>query len=137
MKHTSKSSLLQECTFNKKRSSTSLLVSVKTIGRLWYCKPCCARWFVTFDGQECSSPAQIDQIMTNYEIDDKSWSPFTFRGICRINRSGNIKVALRLGPCNGTGNGIKKESKDPDTGEKVVTNSIIIEEVENFRWIHV
>uniref|UniRef100_A0A7M5XEJ2 CTHRC1 C-terminal domain-containing protein n=1 Tax=Clytia hemisphaerica TaxID=252671 RepID=A0A7M5XEJ2_9CNID len=125
------SGLIKECTFNKKHSTTSLLVSVKTSARIHEdpCSLCCARYYVTFNGHECS-PVPIDQAITlNDSKDNWDWIPFTIRGICKLNHySGNIKVGLNVGQCG------SKASVDPDTGNgDFVTSSIIIEEVENVK----
>ena len=51
------------CLFNKTDAASSLRVTYNGILRITSCTDCCMRWFVTLNGQECSSPAPIDAII--------------------------------------------------------------------------
>ena len=91
---------------------------------MYTCQVCCSRWFVTFDGQECESE-KIDQVIET-AIGSKDWTPLTVRGMCQLQKKGQIKIALNVGTCIGK----KQNGNEPDTGYGV-TSRIFIEEVES------
>lgn len=83
---------------------------------------CCARWFITFDGVECS-PIPIDGIAYHRDNEDVV-RPHVFTGYCKIQkRNGTVDVALNVGACPGITHG------NPLTGWESSTR-IIVEEVE-------
>lgn len=91
------------------------------------CSECCGRWFITFNGEECSDPAPIDGVVhslnaTSVNIHRSS----TITGLCSGTRSGPLAgnqsytVLLNLENC-GTNN------LNAYTGFEGVT-SMVIEE---------
>ncbi|CAH3132526.1 unnamed protein product [Porites lobata] len=48
--------LLQDCSLNKTKDDTALLVVFQGNFYLTGCGGCCKRWFITFNGAECSAP---------------------------------------------------------------------------------
>ena len=63
----------------------------------------CKRWYVTFDGEECKAPVQLDAVIL-LELDDNLHRPGTIDGHCLINKKGLINVEYRIGNCPGYGN---------------------------------
>lgn len=57
------SSDVQECTFTKLRSDSSLRVLFSGSLRLKCKTACCQRWYFTFNGAECSGPLPIESIV--------------------------------------------------------------------------
>nr|XP_039249022.1 collagen triple helix repeat-containing protein 1-like [Styela clava] len=96
---------VQTCTFNKKRSHTSLKVG-------WYgstrilCKAgaaCCNRWYFTFNGGECTTPQPIDGLIF---VDDNNSTINIHRsmsvvGVCSDIPSGAVDVGFWIGTCEG------------------------------------
>ena len=90
--------------------------------RLYKCSNCAARWFVTFDGQECK-PAPID---ASIYISDQKLNlhrPAVIGGHCKISKSGSVNVAFNVGELSGLKTG------DAFTGWRSSVR-IYIEEVE-------
>lgn len=54
---------VQECTFTKLRSDSSLRVLFSGSLRLKCKTACCQRWYFTFNGAECSGPLPIESIV--------------------------------------------------------------------------
>lgn len=85
------------------------------------CTRCCARYFITFDGQECQ-PIPIDGIIwmkDNHQI----YRPNSFGGYCETKNNGTVTVALNIGKCSSYPSGNTYTGFDSAT-------RIIIEEVE-------
>lgn len=57
------SSDVQECTFTKLRSDSSLRVLFSGSLRLKCKTACCGRWYFTFNGAECAGPLPIESII--------------------------------------------------------------------------
>ena len=55
--------LLQDCQFTKTKDDTALRVVYKGNLYLGGCGNCCKRWFITFNGAECSGPLPIDAVL--------------------------------------------------------------------------
>ena len=97
-------SLLQECTFNKLTSDTSLKVSFQ--GNLRVSGNAkCNRWYFKINGNECSRPATIEALVFN-----RWWSGNTnndqlhhrsFEGYCENIPQGAVRVELWVGKCSG------------------------------------
>ena len=56
------------CTLNKTTNTSSVRVAFNGNLRLTNCMNCCARWFVTLNGQECTSPAPIEAIIYSADV---------------------------------------------------------------------
>ncbi len=95
--------------------------------RIFNCDKCCARWFITFDGAECS-PVPIDVVVymkngTGTRLKDLH-RPRVIFGHCKIQKKGTVSVALNVGNCAGY-----KNVAYPHTGWNSATR-IYIEEIE-------
>ena len=116
-------SLLQECTFNKLASDTSLKVSFQGNLRVKG-NGMCNRWYFKFNGNECSGPMTIEAAVYN---DWSSGNAYlyhhrSFEGYCENIPQGAVRVELWVGQCGGQTLG------DAYTGWDSVSR-IMIEEV--------
>jgi len=111
---------ISECSFIKKNSNTHLRVVYQGNMRV-ITSGTCSRWFLTFNGAECSMP--IDTAVYS----GGAWNIIrtaTIEGYCSGISKGSVNVALNVGPCGGgysPGNAY--------TGWNSVSR-IIVEEVE-------
>ena len=118
----------QECSFKKHSKETYLKVQVTGSLRNYNfnCAGCCKRWYITFDGGECS-PVPIDGIVFiahgAVPLQHDLHHVRTFSGHCQINRTGMIKVGLSIGDCAGV------KAGDGMTGWKSSTR-IYVEEIQ-------
>ncbi|XP_066921674.1 collagen triple helix repeat-containing protein 1-like isoform X2 [Clytia hemisphaerica] len=112
--------LLKDCKFNKSQTDSYLMVSISSNIRQGKNKAC-SRWFVTFDGNECS-PYPIDHLYYRSTAND-DYIPFTLKGVCKINKSGVVSVGFNVGKCSGF-----DSLGDVYTGWNQVTR-IVIEEL--------
>ena len=118
-------SLLQECTFNKLASDTSLKVSFQGNMRV-NGNNRCNRWYFKFNGNECSGPMTIEALVYNRwssgntNIDQLHHR--SFEGYCENIPQGAVRVELWVGKCIGETLG------DAYTGWNSVSR-IMIEEV--------
>ena len=112
----------QDCQFIKIKDNTTLHVVFQGNIYLGSCNTCCKRWFITFNGAECSGPLPIDAALwiRNSNIDDHRHG--AIEGYCDNIGKGNIRVGINIGNCPGYGN------SDGHTGWKSVSR-LIIEEV--------
>lgn len=98
--------VVRTCSFKKKSSNTYLQVVVTTSTRIYNCDGCCMRWFVSFDGRECS-PVPIDVVVYMYKGKggrlDNLHRPRVIRGNCLVKKTGLINVQLQVGKCRGYG----------------------------------
>ncbi len=65
--------------------------------RIASCDNCCKRWFITFDGTECS-PVPIDGVLymqTGKTINNHR--PQVILGRCKIQKKGTVNIALNVG----------------------------------------
>ncbi|XP_068673249.1 collagen triple helix repeat-containing protein 1-like [Montipora foliosa] len=54
--------LVKDCLFKKAKDDTALRVVYQ--GNLYInCDKCCKRWFITFNGAECSGPMPVDVVL--------------------------------------------------------------------------
>jgi len=117
--------LIKECVFNKKSDKTGLRVFWNGALRLYNCHACCRRWYFTFDGDECSSPAAIDGVvyMNRGEGGTKNLHRVRqIEGVCEKVHKGAVRVGFWVGNCVGYG------SADAETGWNSVSR-IYVEEV--------
>ena len=73
--------------------------------RIWSCDNCCKRWFVTFNGAECT-PVPVDVVVYMYNEDGKLGNlhrPRVIIGHCKIPKSGKVTVGFNIGNCPGFG----------------------------------
>ena len=78
----------------------------------------CNRWFLTFNGAECSTPIDT-MVYSEGEVSVKT----SIEGYCPGISKGHVKVGLNVGSCTGYTGG------DAHTGWDSVSR-IIVEEVE-------
>lgn len=86
------------------------------------CDSCCKRWFVTFNGAECSGPLPIDVVLWIRNKDEDNHRPGAIEGYCENIHKGRIRVAINIGNCPGY------RDSDGYTGWNSVSR-LIIEEV--------
>ena len=59
---------------------------------------CCRRWFITFNGQECSSPTPIDAVIYA-DVAVNVHRPGTLDGFCENIPKGRVVVGVSVGDC--------------------------------------
>ncbi|XP_065843106.1 collagen triple helix repeat-containing protein 1-like [Oscarella lobularis] len=96
--------LIQECVFKKRQSSTALKVAYAASIRV-YCpgSKCCGRWYITFNGAECSGPMTIEGLVYLSSTNDNPHRHRQIEGFCENIPSGSIRVAVHVGNCHGYG----------------------------------
>ena len=92
------------------------------------CDKCCKRWFITFNGAECSGPMPIDAALWIRNRDEDNHRPGAIEGYCENIHKGRIRVAINIGNCPGRGD------SDGYTGWNSVSR-LIIEEVPKPQWL--
>ena len=96
-------SLLQECTFNKLTSDTSLKVLFQGNMRVRG-DDRCNRWHFKFNGNECSGPMTIEASVYNYwpsgNINHNQLHHRSFEGYCENIPQGAVRVELWVGQCS-------------------------------------
>ena len=96
-------SLLQECTFNKLTSDTSLKVSFQGNLRV-NGNGMCNRWYFKFNGNECSGPMTIEALVYNRWSSGNTNNDLlhhrSFEGYCENIPQGAVRVELWVGKCN-------------------------------------
>ena len=96
--------LIKSCSFKKKKNYTSLKVVVSCDMRVSGCDKCCKRWYVTFNGKECS-PIPIDGVI--YLMKGTGFNnhrPHGIRGHCQNIMAGTVNIGFYVGNCYGYGN---------------------------------
>ena len=98
----------QDCVFEKRSDSTSLRVYWSGQLRIYNCDACCRRWYFTFNGVECSTPAAIDATVYMYKGSgsrkDNLHRPRHVEGVCDKIHKGKVRVGFWVGNCAGYGN---------------------------------
>ena len=113
--------ILQDCVFDKRKDNTALRVVYQ--GNFFlHCNNCCKRWFITFNGAECSGPLPIDVVWWMASASQHSHKPGSIEGYCDNIHKGKIRVGINIGNCPGYGN------SHGETGWNSVSR-LIIEEV--------
>ena len=112
----------QDCTFVKTKDNTTLYVVFQGNINVGGCSGCCKRWFITFNGAECSGPLPIDAALWIRNSNTDDFRHGAIEGYCDNIRKGNIRVGINIGNCPGYGNSNGK------TGWMSVSR-LIIEEV--------
>ncbi len=95
--------ILQDCVFDKKREDTFLRVVYQGNIYLGGCGSCCKRWFITFNGAECSGPLPIDAAIWIRNADEDNRRPGAIEGYCDNIHKGKIRVGINIGNCPGYG----------------------------------
>ena len=112
----------QDCQFIKIKDNTTLHVVFQGNIYLGGCGSCCKRWFITFNGAECSGPLPVDTAVWIPNSNSRDFRHGAIDGYCDNIRKGNIRVGINIGNCPGYGN------SDGHTGWMSVSR-LIIEEV--------
>ena len=93
--------------FKKKSSKTYLKVLVSSNMRIYNCNACCKRWFVTFDGKECTPVAIDGAVYMHAGAGNRIKNlhrPRVITGHCKVSKNNQVNVALNVGNCHGYGN---------------------------------
>ncbi|XP_078367967.1 uncharacterized protein LOC144651823 isoform X1 [Oculina patagonica] len=117
--------LIKECVFNKSSDKTGLRVFWNGPLRIHNCHGCCRRWYFTFNGAECSAPAEIDGVVYMVHGDGSKKNLHRVRqieGVCEKVYKGIVRVGFWVGNCRSYG------SADAYTGWNSVSR-IYVEEV--------
>ena len=72
--------------------------------RLLGCNTCCKRWFITFNGAECTGPLPIDAVVWNAKSDQDIHRLGFIKDYCNNIHKGRIRVGINIGNCAGYGN---------------------------------
>ncbi|KAL9986555.1 hypothetical protein ACROYT_G000722 [Oculina patagonica] len=113
--------LIKDCVFEKKKGDTALRVVYQ--GNFYmYCDNCCKRWFITFNGAECSGPMPIDAVWYMRSSSQRTFKLGAIEGYCNNIHKGKIRVGINIGNCPSFGN------SDGHTGWNSVSR-LMIEEV--------
>ena len=95
---------LQDCVFDKRKDDTALRVVYQGTIYLGGCNSCCKRWFITFNGAECSGPLPIDVFWWIPSSNQNTHKPGSVEGYCDNIHKGKIRVGINIGNCPGYGN---------------------------------
>ena len=116
--------LIKSCSFKKTKANTSLRVVVSSNLKIFNCDHCCKRWYVAFNGRECS-PVPIDGVVYMWKGRGTRnlHRPRVITGHCQNIAAGTVNVGFYVGNCAGFGNA------DAGTGWNSATR-IYIEEKE-------
>ncbi|KAL9986634.1 hypothetical protein ACROYT_G000805 [Oculina patagonica] len=116
--------LIKDCVFDKKKDNTALRVVYQ--GNLYLlCNHCCKRWFISFNGAECSGPLPIDVVWWMKNNNYPTYKPGSIEGYCDNIHNGKIRVGINIGNCPGYGD------SNGYTGWNSVSR-LMIEEVPRF-----
>lgn len=96
--------LIKDCQFTKTRDDTALHVVFQGNIYLGGCGNCCKRWFITFNGAECSGPMPIDAALWIRSSGEDNHRPGAIEGYCNNIHKGKIRVGINIGNCAGYGN---------------------------------
>ncbi|XP_078371181.1 collagen triple helix repeat-containing protein 1-like isoform X3 [Oculina patagonica] len=95
--------LIKDCVFNKTKDDTALRVVYQGNIYVGYCGGCCKRWFITFNGAECSGPVPIDAVIWIRNKDEDNHRHGAIEGYCDNIHKGKIRVGINIGNCPGYG----------------------------------
>ncbi|XP_078371439.1 collagen triple helix repeat-containing protein 1-like isoform X1 [Oculina patagonica] len=85
--------LIKDCVFDKKKGDTALRAVYQ--GNFYMnCYGCCKRWFITFNGAECSGPLPIDVVWYVAYNKQHSHKPGAIEGYCQNIHKGKIRVGI-------------------------------------------
>ena len=114
----------KDCNFVKHYANTSLHVYFAGNLRIHGCNGCCSRWYFTFNGNECSSPATIEGAL--YMQTGKNQNILRHRhieGHCNDIPKGKVRVGFWVGKCK------TYNSADAFTSGLYTVSRVFIEEV--------
>ena len=94
----------QDCQFTKIKDNTTLRVAFQGNIHVGGCSGCCKRWFITFNGAECSGPLPIDAMLNILNSNAADYRHGAIEGYCHNINKGNIRVGINIGNCPGYGN---------------------------------
>ena len=114
--------IVQDCVFDKRKDDTALRVVYQGNIYLAGCNNCCKRWFITFNGAECSGPLPIDVVWWIPSSSERTHKPGAIEGYCDNIHKGRIRVGINIGNCPSYG------GSNGHTGWNSVSR-LIIEEV--------
>ncbi|KAL9986639.1 hypothetical protein ACROYT_G000810 [Oculina patagonica] len=114
--------LIKDCVFNKQKDATALRVVYQGNFYVGGSSGCCKRWFITFNGAECSGPVPIDAVNYIRHSSQNNHRHGAIEGYCDNIHKGKIRVGINIGNCGGYGNA------DGETGWNSASR-LIIEEV--------
>ncbi|XP_078371229.1 collagen triple helix repeat-containing protein 1-like isoform X1 [Oculina patagonica] len=95
--------LIKDCVFNKKKDDTFLRVVYQGNILVGNCGGCCKRWFISFNGAECSGPLPIDATIWIANAGENNHRPGAIEGYCNNIHKGKIRVGINIGNCPGYG----------------------------------
>ena len=122
------------CGITKKSATSTLKITFNGNLRITGCTQCCARWFVTIDGYECSSPGPIEGVVYSVNGSDVNiHRSSVISGICTSTTAGAISAGRRIallnvGACAGF-----NETFNVYTGFSTVS-TFTIEEIPECEW---
>jgi len=93
--------LVNGCSFNKLFDKTALKVSYQGNIRV-YSQSACNRWFLKFNGSECTSPMPIDLVLYNYwpgRSVANIHRPTFLEGYCENLPRGAVRIEVWVGKC--------------------------------------
>jgi len=96
--------LIKDCVFDKRKGDTALRVVYQGNFYLGGCNGCCKRWFITFNGAECSGPLPIDVVWWMASSSQHTHKLGAIEGYCDNIHKGKIRVGINIGNCAGSGN---------------------------------
>ena len=96
--------LSQDCQFTKHRDDTALRVVYQGNIYLGSCGSCCKRWFISFNGAECSGPMPIDAALWIRSSGVDAHRHGAIEGYCDNIHKGKVRVGISIGNCAGYGN---------------------------------
>ncbi|XP_072015078.1 collagen triple helix repeat-containing protein 1-like [Amphiura filiformis] len=93
------------CDFTKEYDDTSIYVSMSTNMRVAYTNGACCRWYMKFNGNECSDPDKIEAVTyaAGYGVSYNLHRPRVLVGYCDGIAAGSVAVTFWVGTCNGYG----------------------------------
>ena len=83
----------------------------------------CNRWYLTFDGAECTKPATIDGLVYVASTNENPHRHRHIEGYCDQVPKGHVRVGFWIGRCGSLNLG------NAETGWSLVVSRIVIEEV--------
>ncbi|KAL9986564.1 hypothetical protein ACROYT_G000732 [Oculina patagonica] len=94
--------LIKDCVFEKKKGDTALRVVYQ--GNFYLgCSKCCKRWFISFNGAECSGPLPIDVTWWMRSSSQSNHKLGSIEGYCDNIHKAKIRVGINIGNCPGYG----------------------------------
>ena len=96
--------LLKDCWFTKTKDDTALRLVYQGNFFLRGCSSCCKRWFIAFNGAECSGPLPVDAALWISSDRVYSHRPGSIEGYGDNIHKGKTRVGINIGNRSGYGN---------------------------------